>query len=119
MHVLRIWPIWYVDDYRRTRHRENLRVPLVLVHFVGDIFRCDIDLPFSYHLGIPNTDISVENPSPCTWVEFVASNYLIGDWFILFFLSNNINPIVFNEIISNLAILFEGKESLTSPLTML
>ena len=43
-------------------------------------------------------------------VELVARKCQIGDWFVLLLLGKNIDPLVYKELISDLARRFEGKE---------
>ena len=46
--------------------------------------------------------------APRNDVECVAQKCQIGDWFVLLMLGKNINPLVYKELISDLASRFEG-----------
>jgi len=43
-------------------------------------------------------------------IENVASKCKIGDWFVLYQLSKNIDPLIYKEIISDLSAKFDGKD---------
>jgi len=45
-------------------------------------------------------------------VETVAQKCQIGDWFVLLLLGKNIDPLVYKELISDLASRFEGKQQI-------
>jgi innexin len=47
--------------------------------------------------------------APRNDVECVAQKCQIGDWFVLLMLGKNIDPLVYKELISDLASRFEGK----------
>ena len=71
MHVPQIWFVRYSSENRRLvrppsehRQREDLRVPLVLVHPVGGSDRFGAAVPLGCRLGIPSKDVPVEGPSP-------------------------------------------------------
>lgn len=49
--------------------------------------------------------------SPQSQIETIAKNCHLGDWFVLYQLGKNIDPLVFKELIADLAKKFEGKES--------
>ena len=48
--------------------------------------------------------------APRNEVELVARKCQIGDWFVLLLLGKNIDPLVYKELICDLARRFEGKE---------
>lgn len=49
--------------------------------------------------------------SPQNQIEAIAKHCYLGDWFVLYQLGKNIDPLVFKELIADLAKKFEGKES--------
>jgi len=49
--------------------------------------------------------------APQEQVETIANKCQIGDWFVLYQLGKNIEPIVFKELIADLAKKLEGKET--------
>ena len=48
--------------------------------------------------------------APCSEVELVAGKCQIGDWFVLLQFGKNIEPLVYKELICELARTFEGIE---------
>lgn len=44
-------------------------------------------------------------------IEIISNRCQIGDWFILYQLGKNIDPLIFKQLIADLAKKFEGKES--------
>jgi len=50
--------------------------------------------------------------APRSDVETVAQKCQIGDWFVLLLLGKNIDPLVYKELISDLASRFEGKQQI-------
>ncbi|XP_025412910.1 innexin inx2-like [Sipha flava] len=44
-------------------------------------------------------------------VEIISKKFQIGDWFVLYQLRKNIDPLIFKELISDLAKKLDGKES--------
>ncbi|XP_012253835.1 innexin inx2 [Athalia rosae] len=49
--------------------------------------------------------------SPHTQIEIIARNCQIGDWFVLYQLGKNIDPLVYKELVADLADKMIGKES--------
>ncbi|BES93293.1 unnamed protein product [Nesidiocoris tenuis] len=49
--------------------------------------------------------------SPLTQIETIANKCQIGDWFIFYQLGKNIDPLIFKELVSDLAKKLEGKET--------
>ncbi|KAF6205910.1 hypothetical protein GE061_020086 [Apolygus lucorum] len=49
--------------------------------------------------------------SPQNQIETIANKCQIGDWFILYQLGKNIDPLIFKELIADLAKKLEGKET--------
>lgn len=49
--------------------------------------------------------------SPQNHIETIAKNCYLGDWFVLYQLGKNIDPLIFKELIADLAKKFEGKET--------
>lgn len=48
--------------------------------------------------------------SPQEDIELIAKNCQIGDWFILYQLGKNIDPLVYQELVTELALKLQGKE---------
>ncbi|XP_057326133.1 innexin inx2-like [Microplitis mediator] len=44
-------------------------------------------------------------------IQLISNRFQIGDWFVLYQLGKNIDPLVFKQLITDLATRFEGKES--------
>jgi len=44
-------------------------------------------------------------------VETITNKCQIGDWFILYQLGKNIDPLIFRELVSDLARKLDGKEN--------
>ncbi|KAG8034515.1 hypothetical protein G9C98_007591 [Cotesia typhae] len=44
-------------------------------------------------------------------IQTISNRFQIGDWFVLYQLGKNIDPLVFKQLITDLATRFEGKES--------
>lgn len=71
MHIPQIWSLRYSDAYRWTvcpsvecRQRENLRVPLVLVHLAGGGNWFGIGVPLSCPIGSSTPDVPTTCPGP-------------------------------------------------------
>ncbi|XP_008545935.1 innexin inx2 [Microplitis demolitor] len=43
-------------------------------------------------------------------IQLISNRFQIGDWFVLYQLGKNIDPLVFKQLITDLATRFEGKE---------
>lgn len=48
--------------------------------------------------------------SPHEQIEAIARRCQIGDWFVLYQLGKNIDPLIYKELVSDLAKKLEGKE---------
>ncbi|CAL7949269.1 unnamed protein product [Xylocopa violacea] len=49
--------------------------------------------------------------SPPEHIETIADKSQIGDWFVLYQLGKNIDPVVYQQLVADLAIKLQGKES--------
>lgn len=49
--------------------------------------------------------------APQDQIEIIARKCLIGDWFILYQLGKNIDPLIYKEVVADLAKKLEGKET--------
>ncbi|KAF7400997.1 hypothetical protein HZH66_006181 [Vespula vulgaris] len=45
-------------------------------------------------------------------IETIAKNCQIGDWFVLYQLGKNIDPLIYKQLVSDLALKLQGKESM-------
>ncbi|XP_015108560.1 innexin inx2 [Diachasma alloeum] len=49
--------------------------------------------------------------SPQDQIETISQRFQIGDWFVLYQLGKNIDPLVYKDLVSDLAQRFEGKQT--------
>jgi hypothetical protein len=49
--------------------------------------------------------------APQDQIETIARKCQIGDWFILYQLGKNIDPLIYKEVVADLAKKLEGKET--------
>ncbi|XP_034947948.1 innexin inx2 [Chelonus insularis] len=49
--------------------------------------------------------------SPQSQVQVIAQKFQIGDWFVLYQLGKNIDPLVYKQLVHDLALRLEGKEN--------
>ena len=129
MYFSQIWSVWNCTSLRRTlcasskhHQRENLCIPLVLVRHTclyngipgrkGNVFLTLLKFwrQVTYRLStclLPNLRTMLlraraklnKNPRQ---VDAICRKFRLGDWFVLYQLGKNIDPLIFREFINDL-----------------
>ncbi|CAH1111012.1 unnamed protein product [Psylliodes chrysocephalus] len=72
------------------------------------IYRCVVIVAPKIRLYLLRTKCRI---APSDQIETICNKCEIGDWFVLYQLGKNIDPLIFKEVISDLAKKLEGKET--------